>query len=150
MISMHGNHPDVIEFINSKQDLTKVTGANISVQFTDEFMKAVENDSEFILRWPVDTKVEDIPGVENLPMNEKVWLNDSRLCVKRMKARDIWNTFIHCSWNTVSLECYLSTGITTTLLIRYTLIIKELRQIRVVQFHNFASRKKSRELLEAC
>ena len=100
MISMHGNHPDVIEFINSKQDLTKVTGANISVQFTDEFMKAVENDSEFILRWPVDTKVEDIPGVENLPMNEKVWLNDSRLCVKRMKSRDIWNTFIHCSWNT--------------------------------------------------
>ena len=44
MLSMSINHPDVEEFITKKQDLTKVTGANISVKVTDEFMKAVIND----------------------------------------------------------------------------------------------------------
>jgi len=38
MISMHINHPDIIKFILMKDDLTKVTGANISVKVTDEFM----------------------------------------------------------------------------------------------------------------
>ena len=35
MLSMSINHPDIEEFITKKQDLTKVTGANISVKVTD-------------------------------------------------------------------------------------------------------------------
>ena len=41
MLSMDIAHPDVSDFITIKQDLQKVTGANISVRLSDEFMKDI-------------------------------------------------------------------------------------------------------------
>ncbi len=41
MVSMDINHPDVEDFIESKDDLTKITGANISVKVSDEFMQSI-------------------------------------------------------------------------------------------------------------
>ena len=43
MISIDCSHPDVMEFVDLKTDLTKVTKANISVRITREFMEAVKN-----------------------------------------------------------------------------------------------------------
>src|SRR5690606_14169463 len=57
MLSMNIRHPDSLEFIQSKRDLTKITGANISVKLWDEFMKAVENDEDYILRFPCDAEI---------------------------------------------------------------------------------------------
>ena len=54
MISMDIRHPDIEEFIKMKRDLSKVTGANVSVKITDEFMKAVENSEVFNLQFPVE------------------------------------------------------------------------------------------------
>jgi ribonucleoside-diphosphate reductase alpha chain len=56
MISMDIRHPDIEEFIKMKRDLTKVTGANVSVKITDQFMKAVENNETFNLQFPVDAE----------------------------------------------------------------------------------------------
>ena len=57
MLSISCNHPDIEEFIDIKSDLNKVTSANISIQFTDEFMQAVENRDKFVCRFEVeDTK----------------------------------------------------------------------------------------------
>jgi len=56
MISMDIRHPDIEKFIKMKRDLTKVTGANVSVKITDEFMKAVENNETFGLQFPVDAE----------------------------------------------------------------------------------------------
>lgn len=47
MISMDCHHPDVESFIDIKNDLNKVTNANISIRFTDDFMSAVVNDDNF-------------------------------------------------------------------------------------------------------
>ena len=74
------SHPEVETFINIKRDLKKVTGANISVRLTDEFMNAVKDDSEFTLRWPVDSSVE----------TAKV--------TKVVKARELWNQVIDAAW----------------------------------------------------
>ena len=38
MLTMDVAHPDIESFITAKQDLTKVTGANISVRISNEFM----------------------------------------------------------------------------------------------------------------
>jgi len=55
MITMDVRHPDIYKFVCMKEDLTKVTGANVSVRITDEFMNAVEQDGIFTLRWPIDS-----------------------------------------------------------------------------------------------
>ncbi len=51
MITMSVDHPDILEFIKVKQNRDKVRYANISVRITDEFMRAVESDSDFTLRF---------------------------------------------------------------------------------------------------
>jgi rubrerythrin len=43
------DHPDILEFITCKDDLTRFTNFNISVGLTEEFMKAVINDEEYEL-----------------------------------------------------------------------------------------------------
>ena len=51
MITMSVDHPDILEFIKVKRNLSTVRYANISVRVTDEFMRAVEADGEFALRY---------------------------------------------------------------------------------------------------
>lgn len=79
MISIDISHPDVEQFIKIKQDLTKVTGANISVKITDEFMLAVKNDTEYTHKWPI--------GSENPTVT------------KTIKARELWNTLVVAARN---------------------------------------------------
>ncbi len=57
MISLDVRHPDVFKFVKMKHDLTKVTGANVSIRISDDFMEAVEQDQDFVLRFPVDSSV---------------------------------------------------------------------------------------------
>lgn len=74
MLTCSVHHPEILTFITIKQDKRKVTGANISVRLTDEFMQAVKNDTEYEQRFPVDS---------NTP-----------IISKKVKARDIWNQII--------------------------------------------------------
>lgn len=106
MLSMNINHPDIEEFITKKQDLTKVTGANISVKVTDEFMQAVEKDEDYYLRYPIDQDLsyfsKDYLDIE---YNKLAYLEDYKnnnrvFYVKRIKAKELWNTLMHCAWNT--------------------------------------------------
>jgi ribonucleoside-diphosphate reductase alpha chain len=46
------DHPDVEEFITCKTDENAITNFNISVGITDAFMRAVENDDIWELRFP--------------------------------------------------------------------------------------------------
>lgn len=51
MVTMRVDHPDIEEFIHAKRDDYSLTSMNISVLVTDEFMKAVHNDTMFPLVW---------------------------------------------------------------------------------------------------
>jgi len=55
MLTISIHHPQVRDFVRIKRDLTKITGANISVRLTDEFLHAVEDGAQFELRFPVDS-----------------------------------------------------------------------------------------------
>lgn len=107
MITIDVRHPDIEKFIAMKQDLTKVTGANISVKIRDDFMEAVEADDDFMLRWPVDS---DDPKITHI-----------------VKAKDIWNQIVHSAtttaepglmmWDNILKElpaqCYADVGFNT-------------------------------------
>lgn len=45
------DHPDIEEFIHAKQNSSRLTGFNVSIAATDEFMNAVKNGDGFDLRW---------------------------------------------------------------------------------------------------
>ena len=78
MLSISVDHPDAEQFIDAKLVAGKVTGANISVKITDEFMNTVVADTEFIQHYPVDA-IE--PAI-----------------TRKIKARELWNKIIHNAW----------------------------------------------------
>jgi ribonucleoside-diphosphate reductase alpha chain len=80
MLTIDCRHPEVETFIDIKRDLRKVTGANISIRFTDEFMQAVENNQSFCLRWPVEAHPEEAE------------------IVKTVDAKQVWDKFVDAAW----------------------------------------------------
>lgn len=55
MLSLDCNHPDLVEFIELKTDLDKVTKANISIKITNDFMQAVKEGGTHTLEFHSDT-----------------------------------------------------------------------------------------------
>ena len=77
------SHPDIEEFIHCKDDDDTLQNFNISVQITDEFMKAVDNDEDFALVTPRD--------IGDGPVNE---------VVATVKAKDLWDDIAESAWKT--------------------------------------------------
>ena len=78
MLSISIKHPDSGKFIDAKLESGKVTGANVSVKITDEFMKAVEEKTTFRQQYPI---VSDNPK----------FVND-------IDASNLWDKIIHNAW----------------------------------------------------
>jgi ribonucleoside-diphosphate reductase alpha chain len=71
------DHPDILEFITCKDDLTQVTNFNISVAVTDAFMKAVDDGAAYDLVHPRTGAV-----------------------VGQLDAREVFRTIVHGAWKT--------------------------------------------------
>ena len=71
------DHPDILEFIGCKDDLTQVTNFNISVAVTDAFMKAVEDGASYDLVHPRTGAV-----------------------VGQLDARTVFRKIVHGAWKT--------------------------------------------------
>lgn len=102
MLTLSIVHPDAEEFITKKQDLTKVTGANISIKITDEFMHCVLENKDFIQKFPINLDIEEL-DLSNIPYNELIKIDKGyydKGYYKKIKALDLWNKIIHCAWNT--------------------------------------------------
>lgn len=79
MLNLDSHHPDIEDFINVKNDLSKVTSANISVNVDDKFMNAVENDEEYELYFDV------------IATGEKIR--------RKVRARDLFRKLAKNNWN---------------------------------------------------
>lgn len=70
MLVLNIDHPDIIDFITTKLDLNKINGANISIAINDQFMKAVENDEPWFMRFetPYETIEKSVSAKELLKL----------------------------------------------------------------------------------
>ena len=79
MLSISIKHPNAEDFIDAKLEQGKITGANISVKITDEFMQCVKEGKPFVQQYPIDS---DTPMVR-----------------KEIDARTLWNKIIANAWS---------------------------------------------------
>jgi len=79
MLTIDVHHPEIRTFINIKRDLKKVTGANISIRLTDEFMQAVKDGEKAHLRFPVEKDAKH---------TVETWVD----------ARELWHEIIEAAW----------------------------------------------------
>ncbi len=71
------DHPDILEFIDCKQDTSEITNFNISVGITEAFMEAVKAGAEYDL---VDPATKEITG--------------------KLNAAEIFDKIVHNAWST--------------------------------------------------
>jgi len=96
------NHPDIFNFINVKQDLTKLQNMNISVFIDKKFIDAVENDEDYDLIFPDFKKVGKEFYNEHWTGNIREWIENGYpvLVYETIKARKLWDNIIENAWKT--------------------------------------------------
>lgn len=108
MLSISCHHPEVDTFIDIKKDRKKVTGANVSVRVTDEFMHAAMSGTDYEQRWPVDSVS---PVVKRSVPAKEVW---SKLMQAAWDCAEpgvlFWDTIIRES----PADCYADEGYRTS------------------------------------
>jgi len=78
MLSISIKHPNAEQFIDAKLEQGKITGANVSVKITDEFMQCVRDGKPFVQQYPVDSP--------NPTVRQEI------------DARTLWKKIIHNAW----------------------------------------------------
>ena len=78
MLSVSVKHPDAEDFIDAKLEQGKVTGANVSVKITDEFMKAALSGEQFQQQYPINSP--------------------DPVVTREVDAARLWGKIIHNAW----------------------------------------------------
>ena len=78
MLSISIKHPNAEDFIDAKLEQGKITGANVSVKITDEFMECVRTGQPFVQQYPVDSP--------------------NPMVRKEIDAKILWDKIIHNAW----------------------------------------------------
>ncbi len=70
MLTISVHHPQIRDFIKIKRNLKRITGANLSIRLSDEFLHAVENNDDVELRFPVDSSE---PKISEMVSANSIW-----------------------------------------------------------------------------
>jgi ribonucleoside-diphosphate reductase alpha chain len=94
MLSFSVHHPNVLQFIRAKNDNSSLTGANVSLRVSDEFMQAVENDGYYLQKYPVTA-----PTISMLDMEEnEVYKAVNGTQYIKVKAKPIFDELVRVNW----------------------------------------------------
>ena len=91
------SHPDVREFIHCKDNDDTLQNFNISVQITDEFMRAVDNDEPWRLVNPRDSGAGPVNSVVAEVSARQLW---REICESAWKSGDPGVVFMDRVWET--------------------------------------------------
>jgi len=97
MLMLHDWHPDIEEFITVKQDLSKISGANLSVCVSDKFMEAVKSDADWRLIYP-DLDDPDYDRLWNGEIDEWLALGKKTKIYNTVKAKYLWDLICQAAW----------------------------------------------------
>ena len=97
MLMLWDWHPDIEEFITVKQDLSKINGANLSVNVSDTFMEAVEKDADWPLVFP---DIKDPEYDQKWTGDLEAWKKMGKKVIvhKIVKARKLWDLVATAAW----------------------------------------------------
>ncbi len=79
MLSVSVKHPDSENFIDAKMESGKVTGANISIKLTDDFMRAIKNGENYQQQYPINSSNPSF--------------------TKEINPKKLWDKVIHNAWS---------------------------------------------------
>lgn len=137
MLSINISHPDAEDFVDIKMEAGKVTGANISVKITDDFMEVVKRTTkEDVERYDKFHETEDWSKDEmyELDLLKKKILytqtfeySDGSVMKKQIIAKKLWDKIIFNAWKSAEpgvlfwdkiirespADCYKSLGFET-------------------------------------
>jgi Ribonucleotide reductase, alpha subunit len=108
MVTMGIWHPDIIEFIEAKQEPGRLHKFNMSVLITDEFMEAVKNDDTWALRFPdYENEKEfykqhwdgNLKAYQEKGGTVKTWKDPATGEPAVYEAREIWNRIMDSTYN---------------------------------------------------
>lgn len=97
MGQLHISHPDIREFIHCKDSDDTLQNFNISVQISDAFMKAVEDDADWDLVNPRNTGDGPVNDVVETVRARDLW---NEICESAHKTGDPGVVFIDKVWDT--------------------------------------------------
>lgn len=100
MLCLSDRHPDIKEFITMKHDLTKVTGANVSVKVSKELLSAYKNNKDWLLKWPINSNVEDLVDWQSEDFEYDKLYYAGKCYFKKVKAVDLFELIITSAWKT--------------------------------------------------
>lgn len=106
-------HPDVMEFIRAKREDGRLRQFNLSLLITDEFIKAVQDDADWRLGFPVTEKEVaedeiDLTNAEEIywrewPITDGYVSNDEGLVAckvyKTIKAKRLWDMIMTSTYD---------------------------------------------------
>lgn len=102
MCSIDVNHPDVEEFVDVKANTDNITFANISIRVNDKFMQAVENDEDYLLKWPctMDINEENTKKLlDSIDKYDSLYTEDGFHYFKKIKAKKLFEKLAKNNWD---------------------------------------------------
>lgn len=96
--SLRCDHPDIEIFINAKRNNSMLNNFNLSVQVSDAFMQAVQNQEE----WPLIFPLQEGEYPQGRQIIRSIWPGREGLvdCVisRRVKAAELWDKLMQANY----------------------------------------------------
>ena len=99
MATLRCDHPDIETFVDAKRDPAVLRHFNLSVQISDDFMAAVENDRDWPLVFPLHPGE---PEDSNTVLRRWSGTGAPVPCqvLRTVKARDLWQRILRAAYDT--------------------------------------------------
>lgn len=91
MAVLNVTHPDINDFITAKQERGQLNNFNVSVGVTDDFMRAVELDTEFEL-FHASEPNDELKAAGAYLRKDSVWV------YRKVRARDVWDLIMQSTY----------------------------------------------------